>query len=483
MTAPRTRAMVLALSALACVSLIQCGDDDVTAPDYGEAIDANILSLSHLDQGEPFAERPVGEPENAMYTLNGRTYECTEQQYEVAAEYDEQLILNPTSDVLWPGAIIDGNTIDTGEYVPIVVDRNPVTISVSLINIEGAKSRTVADPKLSTMREAISDILSSEVTGATEARVTFEVVDVHSESQLDLALGVSYNSGTVNVKNQFDFSRTDVLSRTIVKFLQVYYTIDVDVPQKPSECFAPAVSWASLDQQINGQVSPMYVSTIAYGRMALFTMESTYSSTQIHNALDASFAAIKTNTTLDVKHASVLQQSSMKATIIGGSGAQAVQVVNGFEGLRTYMTEGGNYDKDTAAAPLAYKLRYLCDNGSCRIVMAQNYVVRSCEELKPGHYGIQHNGWYVAWFYVDYYLDGVHHSDSSGNFTAGFTRSIDIPAKATNVFVLVREDTGIGYRTIFRYPASGGMPRPEEKCWKITGTTLSPKYEAITCYF
>jgi len=220
------------------------------------------------------------------------------------------------------------------------------------------------------MREAVSDMLAQEVTGATEARVTFEIADVYSENQLDIALGVTYKSGVASVKNQFDFSKTDILSRTVVKFLQVYYTIDVDIPEKPSDLFASLVTWSSLDKQINGDISPMYVSSIAYGRMALFTMESTYSSTEIHNALQASVKAINTSVDLDVANKNILQQSSIKATIIGGSGQSAVQAVNGCEGLREYMTTGGNYSKGTAAAPLAYKLRYLCDNGICRVVMA-----------------------------------------------------------------------------------------------------------------
>lgn len=467
----------------ACLFLVHCGDDSVTNPDHSTAIDQNLAALSHLDQIQPFAERPIGEPENDTYEVDGRTYECSVQEYEVAAEFNEQVCLNPTSDILWPGSIIDGNTIETGDYVPIVTARNPVTISVSLENLQGIKSKTVENPKLSTMREAIAEIMSQEVTGATPARVTFEIQDVYSESQLDIALGVSYSNGLTSVKNQFNFNQHDILSRTVVKFLQVYYTIDIDLPQKPSDLFAESVSWNDISKQIDGGVSPTYVSTIAYGRMALFTMESKYSSTQVRNALSASINAINTNVDLAVEHRSVLQNSTIKATIIGGSGAHAVLAVNGFDGLKEYMTQGGNYDKDTAAAPLAYKLRYMCDKDPCRIVMANSYMVKSCNELVDGHYGILHRGAYVAWFYVWYDLDGVPQEYYSGKYTAGFTRSVDIPAKATNIVVRAREDTGVGTRTIFTYPASGGMPRPEVKCWKIKGTTLFPGYEEITCDF
>lgn len=455
-----------------------CAGGDPTVCGATAAIDANMVTLPHPDQVEPFPERPVGNAEVETYDVDGRTYECSVQEYEIAAELNEQLTLNPTSDILWPGAIIDGATIHTGGCVPIIADRKPLTISVSLVNIAGAKSKTVQDPKLSTMREAIADILAQEVTGATDARGTFEITDVYSESQLDIALGVTYDSGLTSVKNQFDFSKTESLSRTLVKFLQVYYSIDVDVPEKPSDLFASWVSWGSLETQMSGHVSPAYVSTIAYGRMALFSLESKFSSTQVHEAIEASIKAINTDVDLDVKHKNVLQQTTMKATIVGGSGQQAVQVVNGFEGLKQYMTQGGNYSKDTAAAPLAYKMRHLRDNETCAVVMAQNYVVKTCEELTAGLYRVLNNGGYVARFRVDYDLDGQRKRTSSGDITLGLSKTLSTPAKATNIFVYCEEFWGFGWKEIFRYATA----RPEEKCWEVWGTTLSPKYKAVACY-
>jgi hypothetical protein len=218
--------------------------------------------------------------------------------------------------------------------------------------------------------------------------------------------------------------------------------------------------------------------------MAIFTMESTYSSTQASNALSASFKAIKTDVDLEVGYREVLANSTIKATIIGGSGATAVLGIDGFDGLKEWVVQGGNYDKDSPGAPLAYKLRYVCDNATCRVVMANNYFVRVCEELVDGHYGIKNSAWYVAWFYVYYTLDGEPKSHYSGKFSAGFSRSVTIPAKATDVWVLAREDTGIGNKTIFRYPGgSETLYRPDVKCWKVTGTTLSPGYSEITCDF
>ena len=475
----------------ACALFVSCGGgggggggDSPSPYDGGAEINKSIASTTKLTQPAPYPERPDGAAVTKTYSLDGRTYECREQQYSVAAEFDELVTLNPTSDVLWPGAIIDAATITNGDYVPIVAARKPLTISVSLVNISGAKSRTVQDPKLSTMREAIASILAQEVTGATEARVTFEIISVYSASQLDLALGVNYKSGLTSVRNQFDFTRTDVLSRTLVKFLQVYYTIDVDVPRQPSDLFAESVTWESIQRQMSGNVSPAYVSSIAYGRMAFFSVESSYSSTEVSNALDVSIKAIRSNIDVDTAYKSVLAKSTMKATIIGGSGQSAVQVVNGFEGLKQYITQGGNYSKDTAAAPLAYKMRYLRDNSTCEIVMAQSYNVKTCTELKKGHYGVRNEGgFFVAWFYVIYDLDGQEQRWLSPNLTIGEKASVDVPERATNVWVRIRYDTGVSTQDILRYPAAGGTPRPEVKCWDVWGAVYSTQYEERTCNY
>ncbi len=477
------RMLWLSAAAVCPLLLIHCKDSS-SPVDNSTSINAGIQSLAHLDQVQPFDERPDSAPDTNTYDLAGRTYECREQWFAVAAKFDENIALNPTSDILWPGAIIDGASLATGAYVPIVVPRAPLTLSISLVNIAGAKSRTVQDPKLSTVRNAMADLLSQEVTGATDARVTFEITDIHSASQLDIALRASYDNGLNDVKGQFDFSRTDVLSRTVVKFMQVYYTIDVDIPQYPSDLFAASVTWATLRDAISGDVSPMYISTISYGRMALFTIESSYSSTEVNAALQASFSAINTNVDLSTAYRTVLQQSSIKGMIIGGSGAQAVQAVNGFDGLKQYMTTGGNYDQNTAAAPLAYKLRYLSDNVSAEVVKAQTYLVRTCEELKAGHYGIYNSGSYVAWFYVVYDFDGANHQVGGDDITYGTSRSYDVPATATNVWVRARYSTGVSNEDIFRYPGSGSTPRPEVKCWHVWGDIYATNHqEYATCDF
>lgn len=67
---------------------------------------------------------------------------------------------------------------------------------------------TVQDPKLSTVREEIKTILDQEVTGATPARINFEIKQVYSSKQLNVAIGANYRSAGVSVSGTFDFNQS-----------------------------------------------------------------------------------------------------------------------------------------------------------------------------------------------------------------------------------------------------------------------------------
>ncbi len=126
--------------------------------------------------------------------------------------------------------------------------------------------------------------------------------------------------------------------------------------------------------------SPGIVSSVKYGRMVLYTVESNYQETDIHSAFSASFNSSDADGNADYQK--MLNESSIKAAVIGGSGADATKVVSGPSGVHEYITNGGDYTADSPAAPLAYTLRYIKnDFPISKVVLASEYPVRTCEEV------------------------------------------------------------------------------------------------------
>lgn len=286
--------------------------------------------------------------------------------YEAAAGFDEQIVLNPATDVIYPGALVKGESILDGTYTLIPATRKPITISTSLTG-SGSVSVVVEDPKLSTVRQAINDLLNQEYN-VPPANMGFTQEQAYSQQQLELSLHASYKTGIVNVAGGFDYSKKEIKTRLVAKFIQSYYTLDMDLPATPSDLFKDDV-----DRALFGLYMPMYVSTVTYGRLALFTVESELEETEVRAYLNGSYASVDATTSIDFE--ALTAKSTMKVYILGGSGSDAGAAVNGFEDFKNYIMAGGNYSKTSPGAPISYKLRYIRDNSIGKIVFAASFPI------------------------------------------------------------------------------------------------------------
>ena len=112
-------------------------------------------------------------------------------------------------DVIYPGAMLKGESIPTGEYIGINGGRAPITLSVSLENLNGKPSTIINNPRIDTVREGVKDMLQQGVTGSTAAKINFtteeemaQMIEVHhpnvKQDLLAQALQVFFGLRDVN---------------------------------------------------------------------------------------------------------------------------------------------------------------------------------------------------------------------------------------------------------------------------------------------
>lgn len=337
-------------------------------------------TVNNFNSFEQPAETEIVETETSdpERDTEDSTLECTTKTFKGAPGFNEMFTLDPTTDVIYPGALLKGETIPTGEYQRISGDRAPITISASLQNIANVKVDIEDPDKLSNIRQGIADLLNQEVNGATAAAINLEIAEVHSAEHLEASVGVNYRGVGKKVSNTLDFSSSTYKNTFVLKFIQRYYTLDVDTPGKsPSDLFVDLP-----DTNLFGSTSPVYVSSVQYGRMVLYTVESNFSITDVKNAFDASVGS--TDGEIDIEYQNIINSSSIQALIIGGSGDGAVQAINGPGEVYNFIAEGGNYSKDSPGAPLAYKLNYVKDGFPvAKVVLATEYQIRDCDLAYP----------------------------------------------------------------------------------------------------
>ncbi|KAK7603309.1 hypothetical protein V9T40_003308 [Parthenolecanium corni] len=115
---------------------------------------------------------------------------------------------------------------------------------------------------------------------------------------------------------------------------------------------------------------------------------------------------------------------------------------------------------------------------SFKIVAVLLVAFAASAAAESGSIMVRNSGGYVAVFNVDYDLNGERKSESSGKFTLGVNKEINIPSGATNVYLKVEEYWFPGQKTtIF----TKSYASPVHKCFKIWGTTLSPSYAEENC--
>ncbi len=269
-------------------------EKDEVNPNKKEA-DPSLDLNSYLSQMSPVnnpiplnTAEPVGEP---VVEWNGSTY-CTTKKYKLGPEYSEGFLLNPTTDVIYPGAILDGNSINDGGYRLVSLPRTGGVISTDNINAKTA-SKTIDETVKSKVQQSIIDILNEELGGTgNSAQINFEIKDIYSEQQMDMELGFSMGTSNKNkIKSGFDFSKGSTKSRIMVKFQQIYYTMTYDAKGRPSDYFQPGVTSNDVYTTINGtSIAPVYVSNVKYGRLAFYNFESDMSQKELSATLNAAFS-------------------------------------------------------------------------------------------------------------------------------------------------------------------------------------------------
>lgn len=361
------------------------------------AMSAQLFSLEQPDgldnnvKAQKLKETPIPETKKESQeqgkAIDGSpvTYITTTERFKASAAFDQQIMLNPGKDVIYPGVVIMGSSIADGTYKEITKGtRRPITISY---DITDAKKRGTDNdgvvvgtfvPSLSNYRTLHNKILGQDISGVSSVW-SFEDTTVYSESDFEIKfnMGVGYNTGLVeaSVKNGFNFAKGSKKNKYMIKFMQTFYTVDVD---QGKDTFL----YEKFDIADFKGYRPVYVSSIAYGRLAYLTIESDETWDKIKNDLSVA-VDIKTGTKIDgdlgVAVNNLKKNSKINITFIG-----ATNVVTDLDGFLNELANGG-FSKKNPGQIVAYKLRFVDDNSVANTVYNDEYTVtRTVEQAGKG---------------------------------------------------------------------------------------------------
>lgn len=309
---------------------------------------------------------------------------CTTQPYDICQNPDAIITFGSAPDVLYLGSLIQGDSylggLGTMEELPIR-QRAPLTIAINLFT--GTDITTVVqNPDAASVQGALNTLVTDAASSGHKSgsRISYTYKESYNATQAALSLDVSYKYMATEGRAALDFGTSEETHTVTALFKQVMFEAYIVRPQTPGAFFSEDFTQARLDEQISlGNIGtdnlPVYVARIQYGRMLMYSMTSSASSSLLQAAVGASYNGLASvDASIRTQVQNVLSTATIKVATIGGD-ANSVLTLLRSGNLKDYFTTD---DPITTAAPLAYALCNLADGSLAQVSEMTSFSIKQC---------------------------------------------------------------------------------------------------------
>ncbi len=438
------------------------------------SIDNYIGSLNY-DPGTLLNVQPTGaESQNRSQLQADTTSEntstskitCIRTTYNLKQNFDNIAILRPLAGIIWPGALVKGNaSLMDGLPEPISLPRAPMKITIDLPGIGEAGVKTLTNPTNSSVQAAIDSALEWWNNNAYQdgyvnpSSSSYRLATSYSSQQLALDVGLNVSWATTDVSAQFSYSSTEKKKVIMAAYKQAFYSIDMDTPESPGSIFDKSVTVDQVSAVLDASTPPAYISSVVYGRIIMFRMETTQSVTSAEMQSAFRYAAgYSVDLTLEARYKSILQHATIEVVTLGGNAAVASEAVSARNaGDLEAIIKGENavYSRSNPGVPISYTVRYLKDHSLAKLGYTTEYTATECSEQKTADIfdltitsfkaikdcdGIEGKGEFEIWVEVSAGNKKFHKSNitaSSGDvIKLGWNYSFKANLKENNYFTI-----------------------------------------------
>ena len=376
------------------------------------------------NDGIPTGKAPVTDEEKGT---TGDLYTCTTTQYDMTKNPGEIAMYNPDASVLWPGALIRGGShLKSGSLELLAVSREkraPLGISIQgggVLGIPGGVSTVVDQPVGSTIREGINQIVANTLGADVAVGAgfsSFTSVESFSSTQTLLKLGLDARYLGAEVSGRLNYKRSADQHTYTAYFVQRLFTVSIDLPEKPSSLFADSVTASDLQSLgISADNLPLYIDSVSYGRILMFSFTSSASKKKIAAALEFSYNApvggVDAFSEAELKE--TLSTARIEVFALGGPNTGVQNLIRDGN-LKSYFETPLSINQ---VEPISFTLRNLGDNRLAKVANTTEYDVKECTPFvgslpKPIH-------WWTADGTTDDAVGGVGLGGFGGAYGAGW---------------------------------------------------------------
>ena len=411
-------------------------------PQEVKKVDKLVSEIELPTLPEPKEKSKVVDKDEGEWKDNGSRDVCTTTEYSISDNLSEMIVVEQNAAQIWPGSLVQGNSLEGDFLAGIHLDRAPGTITIDGIPLDKV-SAEIENPSKATVEQAIRDLLPDEPV-APAARIAYTTKESYSLAHGMLSVGVYGVLLPQGVFGELETSISGAHERhsVIIKFTQPYYTVTFNDPKTPTDFFQN-VTLDQAQRYMGEGNPPAYVSSVTYGRMLLALATSTRTAVEIETALRVSLGLAGAET--KVNAGAVFTDTEMKVIAMGGDPEKVTRIITQND-FKTYFEAGAKLSKSSPAAPIAYRINYLHNNHVAMVNYLAQYQLKDCETVNlppasldkvvitPHEEGKEHN-----LFYDDYNVP-MYFKVFVNNPVKGTTLNIKIDRTSQKGIELICQD-------------------------------------------
>ncbi len=305
---------------------------------------------------------------------------CTTKTLRVEDGNGQFPLFDTNADVIYPGALLQGKTLENATPSPIVVQRAGGTISYNLNNGNLTSSFTVDEVKKSSIQDGMNNIIAN-AGDVVPANFQLDIIQIESESQMALEMGIDVKTFTTKVSSDMSINTEESFNHTLVKLTQSYYTMSFDLPTSLEQIFHESVTPEDLATYVQADNPATFISSVTYGRIFYMLIESTSSRQEMDAKLNVAYGAFKNKVEGELGVSAMEELSDLKIKIIayGGDAAGTFQLA-GESNISEIANKLAESTDVRAGLPLSYVVRSVeRPDKIVGVKLATEYDVVECE--------------------------------------------------------------------------------------------------------
>lgn len=362
--------------------------------------------------------------------------------------FDNFSSLGAGVNLMWPGNLIQGKTIKTGDMASIPIGengRNAIEVKVDAFSSSSSvpSSQVIESPTAGKVQSSLEKIIEGYYNSKTNfpANYSIDIQRAFSSKQLQLALNIGFTGGNgLGLSGSFGLSFNKNKTYYAVTLKQKFFQVSV----YPKSGIKGDLGWvrkdypeAEIDKYVSIDNPPVYISTVTYGRLYTLVYESDENSYKIEQALNFAYKNPTASISGDQKleYTNLLQKARVYVKQLGGNATEGLEsslgtLAGNFESVRKFIVDGAEVSKNNPGYPIEYTAINVNSNLPVTVKVEDTVKYNECVEDQ-----------YIANTY-DQAMDKVNRLKSSYGY--GCSAKIIIYNNTNNVLVYEDKQAWLG---------------------------------------